>query len=167
MATHRGRNTRRVRNGEDDQKRKNETMRVALDTNALMMPVECDVRVFDELDRLLGEYELITPQAVLAELEKLAQGNGRENRTRERNRNGHGNEHRHGQETTAASVGRDLAERCVVVETDATYADDALVELATRGACAYVVTNDGPLRDRLSDFVGVIGLRGQNKLGIH
>lgn len=121
-----------------------------------MMPVECDVRVFDELDRLLGEYELITPEAVLAELEKLAQ-----------TRDGDRNERRHGQETTAASVGRDLAERCVVIETDATYADDALVELATRGACSYVVTNDGPLRDRLSDFVGVIGLRGQNKLGIH
>jgi rRNA-processing protein FCF1 len=146
-------------------------MRVALDTSALMMPVECDVRVFDELDRLLGTHELITPQAVLAELEKLSQGNRRENRTRDRdrNRNEYANEyrHRHGQETTAASVGRDLAERCVVVETDATYADDALVELATRGACAYVVTNDGPLRDRLSEFVGVIGLRGQNKLGIH
>lgn len=149
----------------DDQK--DETMRVALDTSALMMPVECDVRVFEELDRLLGTHELITPQTVLAELDKLAQENRLEDRTRGRNRNAHGNEHRHGQETTAASVGRDLAERCVVVETDATYADDALVELAKRGACAYVVTNDGPLRDRLSDFVGVIGLRGQNKLGIH
>lgn len=138
-------------------------MRIALDTSALMMPVECDIRVFDELDRLLGEYEPITPQAVLAELEKLAQENGRESKTRERDRDRNG----HGQETTAARVGRDLAERCAVVETDATYADDALVELATRGACAYVVTNDGPLRDRLSEFVGVIGLRGQNKLGIH
>ena len=29
--------------------------RVLLDANALMMPVELDVRVFDEVDRLLGE----------------------------------------------------------------------------------------------------------------
>lgn len=115
-----------------------------MDTNALMMPVECGVRVFEQLDRLLGEYELITPAVVVDELDSLASG--------------------HGQEATAASVGRDLAQRCAVVETDATYADDALVELADRGACEYVVTNDGPLRDRLS--VGVICLRGQNELAI-
>ncbi|MFB6220448.1 MAG: twitching motility protein PilT, partial [Halolamina sp.] len=29
------------------------TATAVLDTNALMMPVELDVRVFDELDRLL------------------------------------------------------------------------------------------------------------------
>jgi uncharacterized protein len=32
-------------------------MRVLVDANALMMPVELDVRVFDELDRLLGGIE--------------------------------------------------------------------------------------------------------------
>lgn len=115
-----------------------------MDTNALMMPVESDVRVFEQLDRLLGEYELITPQAVVDELDSLALGQGTE--------------------ATAARVGRDLAQRCAAVETDATYADDALVELADCGACEYVVTNDGPLRDRLS--VGVICLRGQNELAI-
>ncbi len=120
-------------------------MRVAMDTSALMMPVESGVRVFDELDRLLGTYECVTPRAVLMELEKLSQGGG--------------------EEATAASVGRDLAERCEAVETEATYADDALVELAERGACDYVVTNDGPLRDRLP--VEAIGIRGRNKLEIH
>lgn len=115
-----------------------------MDTNALMMPVESDIRVFEQLDRLLGEYELITPQAVVDELDSLASGQGTE--------------------ATAASVGRDLAQRCEAVETDASYADDALVELTDCGACEYVVTNDGPLRDRLS--VGVICLRGQNELAI-
>ena len=120
-----------------------------MDTSALMMPVECDVRVFDELDRLLGldTVDLVAPRAVLAELERLASGAG--------------------EEATAASVGRDLAERCRVVETDASHADDALVELAARGDCAYVVTNDRPLRDRLLERdVRVIGLRGRNKLNI-
>lgn len=132
-----------------------------MDTSALMMPVECNVRVFEELDRLLGEYELITTQTVIEELERLARGTSNESKhKRERART-----QSQGQEATAASVGRDLAERCAVVEADATYADDALVELAERGACEYVVTNDGPLRDRLS--VGVIGLRGQNELAIH
>ncbi|WP_435067321.1 DUF188 domain-containing protein [Haloplanus sp. C73] len=120
-----------------------------MDTSALMMPVECDVRVFDELDRLLGldDVDLVTPSAVIAELDRLATGAG--------------------EDATAASVGRDLAERCRVVETEASYADDALVELAEAGDCAYVVTNDGPLRDRvLERGVRVIGLRGRNKLNI-
>jgi rRNA-processing protein FCF1 len=118
-----------------------------MDTSALMMPVECDVRVFDELDRLLGECEFVTPAAVIDELDRLATGAG--------------------EEATAASVGRDLAERCRVVETDTSYADDALVELADRGECAYVVTNDRPLRDRLLERgVRVIGLRGRNTLNI-
>jgi len=118
-----------------------------MDTSALMMPVECDVRVFDELDRLLGAgvYDLVAPRAVLVELEKLTQGNGKE--------------------ATAASVGRDLAERCTVVETDADYADDALVELAERDAVDYVVTRDGPLRDRLPGKA--IGIRGHDKLAIN
>jgi hypothetical protein len=40
-------------------------MRIVLDTNALMMPVEVGVRLFEELDRLLGPgaYEPIVPRA--------------------------------------------------------------------------------------------------------
>ena len=116
-----------------------------LDTNALMMPVELDVRVFDELDRLLGAYDAVTPRAVVGELETLRDGNG--------------------EEGTAAAVGRDLAERCTVVETDESYADDALFELATTGEVDAVVTNDAPLRSRLLDAgVPVIHLRGRNQL---
>ena len=130
---------------------------VVLDTNALMMPVECGVRVFEELDRLVDDPDLVTPAAVVAELEKLAAGAG--------------------EEATAASVGRDLAERCRIVETTEQYADDAVVELAAGGAgCGddgdpefdgYVVTNDRPLRERLlARGVRVIGLRGANTLAI-
>lgn len=140
-------------------------MRVVVDTNALMMPVECNVRLFDELDRLLGGriaqhtaerptgeqgeetggYEPVTPEAVVAELETLAAGNG--------------------EEAVAASVGRDLADRCTVVSTDAEYADDAIVELAAD--CGYAVTNDRPLRRRLSAAnVPVICLRGGTKLAV-
>ena len=128
---------------------------VVLDTNALMMPVECGVRVFEELDRLVDDPDLVTPAAVVAELEKLAAGAG--------------------EEATAASVGRDLAERCRIVETTEQYADDAVVELATGGGGddadpvfdGYVVTNDRPLRERLlARGVRVIGLRGANTLAI-
>ncbi|WP_144906495.1 PIN domain-containing protein [Halobellus captivus] len=121
---------------------------VILDTNALMMPIELDVRVFDELDRLVGaNADLVVPRAVVAELEKLsAAGNGAE--------------------ATAASVGSDLVSRCRVVETGVSYADDAVVELAEREG-GYVLTNDRPLRDRLLERgVRVIGLRGRNTLEI-
>lgn len=119
-------------------------MRVVLDTNALMMPVECDVRVFEELERLVGETTYLVPRAVVEELRKLSAGDGAE--------------------ATAASVGLDLTERCTIRETDADYADDAVVELA-REEDAHAVTNDKPLQRRLQDAgVSVIRLRGQNKL---
>jgi rRNA-processing protein FCF1 len=136
---------------------------VVLDTNALMMPVECGVRVFEELDRLVAEPDLVAPRAVVDELDALAQGNGEEGR--------------------AASVGRDLADRCRIVDTSATYADDAVVELAVEGVPpagdangadpagsgfdGYVVTNDRPLRDRLLDAgARVIGIRGADTLAV-
>jgi rRNA-processing protein FCF1 len=117
---------------------------VAMDTSALMMPVERDVRVFEELERLLGEYECAVPRAVRDELAKLSDGAS--------------------EEAVAASVGADLAaDRCRTVEHDASYADDALVELAPE--FDYVVTNDGPLKERVLDAgTPVIHIRGRNKL---
>jgi len=120
---------------------------VILDTNALMMPVELDVRVFDELDRLVGDADLVVPKPVIAELETLRDAGA-------------------GTEATAAAVGRDLVSRCRVAVTDASYADDAVVELADRDG-DYAVTNDRPLRDRLLERgVRVIGLRGRTTLDI-
>jgi len=122
-------------------------MSVVLDTNALMMPVECDVRVFEELDRLLGTPKPVIPAAVREELAKLSEGND--------------------EEATAASVGLDLSGRCAVRETDADYADDAVLKLAQADDVTHVVTNDGPLQQRLHGAgVSVISLRGKNKLGI-
>jgi rRNA-processing protein FCF1 len=119
-----------------------------MDTNALMMPVELDVRLFEELDRTVGAYDLVTPAAVVAELERLSEGAGEAAR--------------------AASVGRDLAARCRVVETDASYADDAVVELVERGEADCVVTNDEPLQARVAAAgARVIGIRGRNTLTIH
>ncbi|WP_281241171.1 PIN domain-containing protein [Halopenitus malekzadehii] len=145
-----------------------------MDTSALMAPVEADVRLFEELDRLLGTYRAVVPHAVRVELDRLADGNG--------------------YEAVAAGVGRDLADRVETVDavgetakTDGTnengstagdddaggsgstneYADDVLVALAEAGAVAYVVTNDRPLKNRiLARNVPVIGLRGRNALAI-
>jgi rRNA-processing protein FCF1 len=121
---------------------------VVLDTNALMMPVECDIRPLDELDRLLDGPACVVPRAVLAELDDLAAGSG--------------------EEATAARVGRDLADDyCQPREATASYADDAVLELAQTDDVSHVVTNDQPLRTRLLDAgIPVISLRGRNKLAI-
>jgi rRNA-processing protein FCF1 len=121
-------------------------MRVVLDTNALMAPVEVGVRTFEELDRLLGEYEALVPEAVLAELDRLAAGAG--------------------ETATAASVGADLARReCEPVDHDAAYADDAVLEIGRQ--VEYAVTSDMPLRERLLEAnVPVICLRGRTKFEI-
>jgi rRNA-processing protein FCF1 len=119
---------------------------VAMDTSALMMPVESDVRVFEEVERLLGDFECVAPEAVRDELAKLSDGAS--------------------EEAVAASVGADLAaDRCRTVEHEVSYADDVLVELADE--FDYVVTNDGPLKERLLDAgTPVIHIRGRNKLAI-
>ncbi|TKX76251.1 twitching motility protein PilT, partial [Halorubrum sp. SD626R] len=99
------------------------------------------------LDRLFGTYEAVVPAAVVAELDGLQAGNGAE--------------------ATAASVGADLAARAETVETEETYADDALVELVTEGRIDGVVTNDRPLANRVLEAdAPVIGLRGRNTLAI-
>ena len=134
--------------------------RAILDTSALTAPVQCGVRLFEELDRLVTEPEPIVPEPVVVELEGLSADNGEAGR--------------------AASVGRDLVDRCRVVPTEATYADDAVIELAAADTAAepelrtdgdgserVAVTNDGPLRDRLlSRDVRVIGIRGENRLRV-
>jgi len=112
-----------------------------------MAPVEADLRLFEELDRLLGAHDLVVPKMVADELDGLQDGSG--------------------EAATAASVGADLATRAETVETDESYADDALVALAAAGRVDAVVTNDGPLRDRvLAADTPVIGLRGRNTLAI-
>ena len=122
-------------------------MRVVVDTNALMMPVECNVRLFEELERLLGTVEPLVPAAVVAELESLS-GSASE-------------------EARAASVGRDLADRCEPIETDQDYADDAVLAAGLWETVDHVVTNDAALRDRLADAgVSVISLRGRHELAI-
>jgi len=143
---------------------------IVFDANALMMPVECNVRVFEELDRVAAELtdvgtgggggagasgdgdsdttDYVVPRAVLDELERLASGAG--------------------EAATAAGVGLDLArDHCRVVDHEADHGDGAVLECATREGVTAAVTNDKPLRSRLLDAgVPVISLRGANKLAV-
>jgi len=120
---------------------------VALDTSVLMAPVEVNLRLFEELDRVLGAVDPVVPSSVVRELDRLGDGSG--------------------EASTAASVGRDLAARARPLDTGDKYADDALVELAAAGDVDYVVTADRELVRRVLDAdTPVLCLRGRETLTV-
>jgi rRNA-processing protein FCF1 len=119
-------------------------LKVIIDTNGLMIPVQFRVDIFEELKRL-GYDRYIVPLAVIKELENL----GRNLR---------------GKDRTAAKVALSLAQRCETIEVSG-HADDVIVELATEFGAA-VLTNDIGLRKRLeSKQIPIICLRQKNRLG--
>jgi rRNA-processing protein FCF1 len=130
--------------------RKTETIKVILDSNALFVPLEFKMDIFEELRRLLNrnvEYVLLSP--VKHELEVLAAGD--EPKTRRQ-----------------ASFALRLAEKCrlVPVEDRKEQTDDAIVRIAKTWNTP-VFTNDRVLKRRLRDIsVPVIYLRQKSRLDI-
>jgi rRNA-processing protein FCF1 len=123
-------------------------VKVLLDTNALMMPVQFRIDLFDELRSLLGRYEPLVLQDVVHELEGLARGSGND--------------------AAAARAGLMFAGRCTAVEgrSTAPSVDDRVAAYAAAEGCM-VVTNDRRLRVALlAAGVPVITLRNQKKLEI-
>lgn len=123
-------------------------MKVLLDTNALMMPVQFRIDIFDELRSLLGGYEPLVLRDVVHELEGLARGSGND--------------------AAAARAGLMFAGRCTIVEdrSAAPSVDERVAAYAAAEECM-VVTNDRRLRDTLlAAGVPVIALRNQKKLEI-
>lgn len=123
-------------------------MRVLLDTNALMMPVQFRIDLFEELRYLLGRYEPLVLVDVKRELEGLARGGGND--------------------AAAARAGLIFAERCREVESQssARAVDDRVEAYAAAEGCM-VATNDRRLRNALLAVgVPVISLRSQKKLEI-
>jgi rRNA-processing protein FCF1 len=121
---------------------------VLLDTNVLMMPVQCKVDLFEGLGSLLGAYEPVVLKGVLEELEGLARGRGRD--------------------AAAARLGLSLAARCTAVPAEAGEkpVDEQLIAYAEKHSCP-VATNDRGLRDALlSRGISVISLQNNKKLGI-
>lgn len=121
---------------------------VAVDTSALMLPVELEIRVFDELERLLGDVEAVVPAQVVDELERLRSDGGTTGR--------------------AARVGLELLEAsCTVVDGEAPTVDDAVIALALEGPAGYVVTADRELAARArSAGVPAITPRGRRRLSV-
>ena len=118
-------------------------MKIILDTNALMAPVQSGVDIFSDLATLDFD-EFIVPSGVVRELERLA-SSGR------------------GADQNAARVAISLLDRCRIVETDGNV-DDAILTLAT-GTGAAVLTNDAELKARLLDNgVSVVYVRQRSYL---
>ncbi|HJJ88505.1 MAG TPA: nucleotide-binding protein [Methanocorpusculum sp.] len=119
---------------------------VILDTNALMMPVQFGVDLFEELCELFGGYDALVPAEVICELRGLAQG--------------------HGINATAARFGLKIATRCMVLPP---YKDDISVDdkvIISAGMFnAVVVTNDKQLKNRLLSLrIPVVVLRSRSRL---
>ena len=116
------------------------SVKVILDTNALMVPEQFSVDIFSELLRL-GYAKWFVPASVLGELRSLAIRADK------------------GRDKTAARVALGLAERCNAVGEDNCHADQAIEELALETGAA-VFTNDRALKKRLfSKGITVVYLR--------
>ena len=117
-----------------------DSIKVIIDTNALMVAEQFGVDIFGELLRL-GYVEWLVPAQVKGELHSLAMGADK------------------GRDKIAARVALGLVERCKVVGIDNCPADQAILDLADKEGAA-VFTNDKALKKRLfSKGITVIYLR--------
>ncbi len=118
-----------------------------LDTNALMVPAQFKIDLFDELRLLLGAFEPLVLEDAVKELTGLSSGFGRDG--------------------AAARHGLALSEKCTTVRPDDLVAggvDDQVIAYAGKTRC-YVVTNDRHLREALlAQGIGVISMRKQKRL---
>jgi rRNA-processing protein FCF1 len=124
-------------------------VKILLDANALMMPVQFQIDIFDELRSLLGAFEPVVLSGVIKELTGLSRAKGRDG--------------------AAARHGLALGEKCTIVESGHAQAgsvDAQMIEYAVQNKCM-VVTNDRYVRDALlTRGIGVISMRNQKKLEI-
>ncbi|WP_292487796.1 DNA-binding protein [Methanohalobium sp.] len=118
-------------------------MKVIIDTNALMIPVQFNVDIFQELKRL-GYNKFLVPKAVLNELETLMKKSK-------------------GSDKAAAKVARSLGNKCEIINQTG-IADEVIIKLANELDSA-VLTNDIELKKRLMNKkIPVIYLRQKNRL---
>jgi rRNA-processing protein FCF1 len=128
-----------------------ETFKVILDSNALFVPLQFKIDIFNDLKRLLNRnFELILLSPVKRELEALTEKGSPKMRKN-------------------ASYALKLAEKCKYVEVDdsaSTLIDDIIVKIAKEGGFP-VFTNDRQLKKRLRDIsVPVIYVRQKSRLEI-
>jgi rRNA-processing protein FCF1 len=121
-------------------------VRVLLDTNAFLLPVQFGIDLARELEGIFGSCELLTLDGVVRELQGIGSG--------------------HGRNAAAARVGLDLARRCTVLPSPGPRGDvdRDVVRVAEEAGCV-VVTNDRAVRrSLLGKGLGVVSLRGGKRL---
>ncbi|WAC05384.1 MAG: nucleotide-binding protein [Methanoregula sp.] len=122
-------------------------MRVLLDANALMMPAQFSIDLFDELRQLVGAFEPLVLENVTRELAGISSGRGRD--------------------AAAARYGLGVAQRCTTVHAPGPSngpVDEQVIRYARETRC-FVVTNDRRLREALlAQGTGVISMRKQKRL---
>jgi rRNA-processing protein FCF1 len=136
---------------ETERKSAKETLRIILDSNALFVPLQFKIDIFEELKTLLKvNFELVLLASIRRELEKLAGKGSLQMRKK-------------------TSYALELAEKCRLVQVNEegfTSADDAILVVANRWKCP-VFTNDRQLRKKLRDInVPVIYVRQKSRLEI-
>jgi len=125
-------------------------VRVILDSNFLMMPIQFHIDVFRELDELLNQkVETVIPFPVYEEIKRIACGKSKL--------------------AKEAKLALKIAEKSEVFEVKlgpGESTDDLIVRLASEWGCL-VATNDRELRRKLRDLtVPVIYLRQKSRLAI-
>ena len=121
-------------------------MRVLLDTNAFLLPVQSGIDLVRELEGIFGACELLTLDGVVKELQGIGSG--------------------HGRDAAAARVGLDLARHCTVLPSPGPRGevDREVIRVAEEDGCI-VVTNDRAVRrSLLGKGLGVVTLRGGKRL---
>jgi len=126
-------------------------LKIILDSNALFVPFQFKIDIFEELKRLFGKnFDLVLLLPVKRELEKLAQRGSPKMRK-------------------SASYALKLGEKCILFDINEKIpgsTDDAIVQMAHEWNCP-VFTNDRELRKRLRNInVPVIYVRQKSRLEV-
>lgn len=131
--------------------RERKPLRVILDSNALFVPSQFKIDIFEGLRNIFGKgFEAIVFPQILKEVEKIAKGGSPKMRKE-------------------ARCAIEVAEKCRLIEPNdgsAGTADDVIVQMALKWRCP-VFTNDRELKRRLRDInVPVIYVRQKSRLEI-
>jgi rRNA-processing protein FCF1 len=121
-------------------------MRIILDTNFLMLPIQFKIDIFAEIEMLVeGKYELCIMEGTIKELETLSGSKGKD--------------------SVPAKLALELIERRGIktLKAKKSHVDDAILEVAGKNTA--VATNDRKLIKKLKDKnIKVVYLRSKNRL---
>lgn len=122
--------------------------KIILDSNFLTIPYQFNIDIFEEINRIMEEdYELITLDGVIEELEELKKSKGKD--------------------AIAAKIGLELIKKknVKVIKTREKNVDNTIIKIADKNTI--VATNDKELRQRLKNKnIKTIYLRNKKYLEI-